>query len=138
MFENYNNDIKVQGVVKILVGLIMIPLFLITSFIGFFIRIIGIFGLVLGGIAKIVAIYAVGEEKIKLWNDRVCKLISFGTMEFLGGEILSIPFLLGIMIILEGIYNLITADNTNGIKSIFKLIGRVSGEFVRDLSKKQS
>ena len=59
--------IRTKGAIKLLAGIIMLPLSFIVVFIGFLIRMIGVLGLIAGAITKVTSVYASNEENKIFW-----------------------------------------------------------------------
>ena len=128
--------IRTKGAIKLLAGIIMLPLSFIVVFIGFLIRMIGVLGLIAGAINKVTSVYASNEENKIFWEERTHRLIFFGSVTFISGLVLEIPFLPGIILILEGIYNLVAIDEACGSAPTLKIAGEFFAGLVSGATKK--
>ena len=136
MSEDRAKTIRTMGVIKIVAGLVMLPFFPVLIFLGFLIKIMGGLGLLAGGATKIASIYAADNAKKEFWAERTEKLISFGTMGFISGFILTIPFLPGVIVMFEGIYNAVAVEDSCGIIPALKFAGKFMSDLVSGICKK--
>lgn len=120
MSNDEEKNIRAIGAMKIVGGLITLPLTFIVVFIGVFVKMLGIFALVAGIVTKIASVINTENEKKVFWLERTKKLISFGTIGLISGIILTLPFLPGIILIFEGIYNAVAAEYKYGILPVLK------------------
>ncbi len=137
MAEDIKRTIRVRGAIKIVAGIIMMPLSFILIFIGFLVRLIGGLSLLAGIAAKIAAIFSQEEERRLFWNERAQKLVSFGSISFVSGVVLTIPFLPGVLVMFEGVYNIVAIENSCGIIPALNVLGKFMGGLVIPVAKKQ-
>lgn len=133
--DNINN-IRVMGAIKIVGGLIMMPLTALVVFVGEVIKIASIFGLAAGAVAKVISIISNDQDKRAFWKERAHKFINWSSMGFVGGYTLSIPLLPGIIYIFEGIYNALTNEDSYGSLPVLKACGNLMEDLAKSINFK--
>jgi hypothetical protein len=138
MSEDIKRSIRVRGAIKIVAGIIMMPLSFILVFIGYLVRLIGGLSLLAGIAAKIASILAKEDERRLFWQERAQKLVSFGSVAFVSGVVLTIPFLPGVLVMFEGVYNIVAIESSCGIISVSNMLSKFMGDLViKGVDKKQ-
>lgn len=138
MSDDIKRTIRVKGAVKIVVGLVMLAVTALILFVGLLAKFVGGFSLIAGSITKAVSIFSEDQTKKAFWDKRTEKLIYFGTLVFLSGWILAIPFLPGVIMIFEGIYNAVAMDDSCGSVTFIQKAGKFVSELVSGSSKESA
>lgn len=133
--DNIHN-IRVMGAIKIVGGLIMMPLTALVVFVGEIVKIAAIFGLAAGAVAKVISIISNDQDKRAFWKERAHKFINWSSMGFVGGYTLSIPLLPGVIFIFEGIYNALTNDDSYGTLPVLKACGNLMEDLAKSINFK--
>ncbi len=133
--DNIHN-IRVMGAIKIVGGLIMMPLTALVVFVGEIVKIAAIFGLAAGAVAKVISIISNDQDKRAFWKERAHKFINWSSMGFVGGYTLSIPLLPGVIFIFEGIYNALTNQDSYGSLPVLKACGNLMEDLAKSINFK--
>jgi hypothetical protein len=133
--DNIHN-IRVMGAIKIVGGLIMMPLTALVVFVGEIIKIASIFGLAAGVVAKVISIISNDKDKRAFWSERSHKFINWSSMGFVGGYTLSIPLLPGVIFMFDGIYNALTNDDSYGTLPVLKACGNLMEDLAKSINFK--
>ncbi len=137
MTEDVKRTIRIRGAIKIVAGLVMMPLTFLVILVGFLAKLIGGLALLAAIATKIAAVYVPEDERKAFWNERTQKLAPFGGITFISGLILTIPFLPGVLLMFEGVYNVVAVEASCGILQTLNALSNFISNLVSGTEKKQ-
>lgn len=122
MTSEIKKQIRAKGILKCIIGLIMMVIIPLVTFIGLIAKFIGAVCIIAGAAIKAFEVFAQhNKEKRMFWKERTENFMHFGGVAFLGGLVMTIPYLANVIAIIEGLYNAIKLeDKYNSVEFLDK------------------
>lgn len=131
MTSEVKKQIRAKGILKCIIGLIMLVIMPLVNFIGLTAKFIGGICVIVGAVIKVFEIFSQHDKTKQVFlKERTEKFIHFGTIAFLGGLVMTIPYLAAVIVIMEGAYNAIRMEDKYNCVEFLDKAGKLLAKFI--------